>query len=177
LIDPPAIYNDLGQILVCAPTRPHMHKFHVAHRVVHFIGRPSVRHHPHHRRICHAHVHCHWEDVLGGPAGAWPSQDELPELDAGSGLGGDYGGSGGGFFGGGGGGFGTGLFVPIAATPLDRQTVDQGPPNTPPPAPPFIPPLAPPPPMAIPEPSTWAMMLTGFLGLFYAATRRARWPI
>lgn len=62
------IYNDQGQLLVCEPSRPHVHhSLHHAHVVV---LRPTLRHHHHHARVCHAHVHCHWVDQLGGPAGA-----------------------------------------------------------------------------------------------------------
>lgn len=71
LIAAPAVADEIpGMHLVCVGTRPHMH--HVSRTVVHFIPhRPSIRHHSHAKRICrHAYQRCHWEEDLGGPAGA-----------------------------------------------------------------------------------------------------------
>lgn len=166
MIDPPAIYNELGQILVCEPTRPHMRKFHVAHRAVHTLPpRPTLRAHPHRHRVCHAHVRCHWEDVLGGPAGAWPSQDGLPQLDAGSDLG-SYGDFGGGFFSGGDFGGGGGTFVRLPHERRLLQLVAAVTPVIPlpePDTPETIPPieLAPPPIQAIPEPASYILFAIG----------------
>ena len=161
--------------LVCVPTRPHMH--HVAHRVMHFLpARPSIRHHPHHHRICrHAHQRCHWEEDLGGPAGSnagsWGGMGEESPGDSGFGFAAGSTGMGGDF----GGGLGSGVLGPLSfVQPFAPSAVIQLviPPPTVSPPPDIIPPIVVPPPyttppmttppsVAIPEPSTWAMLLLG----------------
>jgi len=156
------VYNELGQILVCTPSRPHMHHFHVAHAHVRFIGRPTLRAHHHHKRVCHAHVHCHWEDMLGGPAGGGAAWGGEPILEADTGEG-DFGALDGGF--GGGGLIGGSDVLPelILFTPLVPIT----------PLIPSTPTVPITPVVAVPEPSTWILMLAGLSALGFLKWRRA----
>lgn len=149
-----------------APVRsgPALHHAHFVAR--HATKRPTVRHHPHHRRICHVHYHCVWIDD-GGPAG---------DSDFGGGDAGGYGDFGGGdsegFAGGapsGGGGGGAAGFpmVPPIVPPIFTPCPY---PLTPPPGE-YTP--TPPPIAQVPELQTWAMFGIGFAFLFGLGRKHA----
>ena len=186
LVAAPALAEDIpGMHLVCVPTRPHMH--HAVHRVMHFLPpRPSIRHHPHHHRICHhAHQRCHWEEDLGGPAGGFPAYGGMEEgfgsaEGGGEGfgtpdMGGDIGG-----------GLGSAVLGPLSFVQpfaitgvLPAEVTPSTYTMTPVPTPSgyTVTPVTPPT-VAIPEPSTWAMLLLGCGALLMIKKwRRVRGPV
>ena len=169
-----AIYNDQGQILVCEPTRPHMHHaslYYPRKRLHVIVLHPTLRHHPHHKRMCHAHVRCHWVDDLGGPAGEEGFGEGYPYEEFSTELGGfSEGGFGGGFGGGVGGFFIPSFFVPAFFAPALFVTPLVGA------LPEFT--AVTPSGGAVPEVSTWLMSLMGFGVMTYIALdKRAKCAI
>jgi hypothetical protein len=162
-----AILYDNG--LVCEPlANPHYHH-HVAHVHLFSYVKPTIRHHCHHVRICHAHEHVHhcWE--LGGPAGFVDvgGYGDVGEASAGSGgfgasdMGGDIGS-----------GLGSAVLGPELFGASRVAGVASGSP--------FVgtigQPMQPTPPMgaAVPEVPVPAMLLMGFAAMFAASLFRKK---